>query len=137
MYLLETFLIFSRVKTDLDNSLQYLTGTFEEGSLNVVTLLLTGRATPHLHNGVIHVGDEDNYALPQYGVLNRCSVGLLIFENEKRVVSIYSFFYNRYIFNFMCTFSTKLKRSLILRLLHSLNKNFSRKVALSLQIRVL
>lgn len=56
--------------------------------MNVVTLLLTGRATPHLHNGVIHVGDENNYALPQYGVLNRCSVGLLIFENEKRVVSI-------------------------------------------------
>ncbi|KAL5293484.1 MINDY4B family protein [Megaselia abdita] len=75
----------SKVRTDLDNSLQYLTGTFEEGSLNVVTLLLTGRATPHLHNGVIHVGDEDNYALPQYGILNRCPVGLLIYENEKRV----------------------------------------------------
>lgn len=88
IYTYFAFGLFCRVRTDLDNSLQYLTGTFEEGSLNVVTLLLTGRATPHLHNGVIHVGDEDNYALPQYGVLNRCSVGLVIYENEKRVVSI-------------------------------------------------
>lgn len=36
-------------------------GTSEEGSLNIVTLLLTGRATPYLHNGVIYVGDEDHY----------------------------------------------------------------------------
>lgn len=36
-------------------------GTHEEGSLNIVTLLLTGRATPYLHNGVIYVGDEDHY----------------------------------------------------------------------------
>lgn len=36
-------------------------GTNEEGSLNIVTLLLTGRATPYLHNGVIYVGDEDHY----------------------------------------------------------------------------
>lgn len=51
-----------RVQTDLDapkNS--YLMGTHEEGSLNIVTLLLTGRATPYLHNGVIYVGDEDHY----------------------------------------------------------------------------
>lgn len=36
-------------------------GPSEEGSLNIVTLLLTGRATPYLHNGVIYVGDEDHY----------------------------------------------------------------------------
>lgn len=33
----------------------------EEGSLMIVTLLLTGRATPYIHNGVINVGDEDTY----------------------------------------------------------------------------
>lgn len=52
----------NRVLTDLDapkNS--YLMGTQEEGSLNIVALLLSGRATPHTHNGVIYVGDEDHY----------------------------------------------------------------------------
>lgn len=33
----------------------------EEGSLMIVTLLLTGRATPYLHNGVVNVGDENTY----------------------------------------------------------------------------
>lgn len=51
-----------RVQTDLDApKSSYLMGTHEEGSLNIVTLLLTGRATPYLHNGVIYVGDEDHY----------------------------------------------------------------------------
>lgn len=36
-------------------------GPSEEGSLNIVTLLLAGRATPYLHNGVVYVGDEDHY----------------------------------------------------------------------------
>lgn len=54
--------ICSRVITDLDGPKgSYLMGTNEEGSLNIVTLLLTGRATPYLHNGVIYVGDEDHY----------------------------------------------------------------------------
>lgn len=39
----------------------HLMGPYEEGSLNIVTLLLTGRATPYLHNGVVYVGDEDHY----------------------------------------------------------------------------
>lgn len=38
-------------------------GASEEGSLNIVTLLLTGRATPYLHNGVVYVGDEDHYVI--------------------------------------------------------------------------
>lgn len=54
--------LFLRVITDLDGPKgSYLMGTSEEGSLNIVTLLLTGRATPYLHNGVIYVGDEDHY----------------------------------------------------------------------------
>lgn len=39
----------------------HLMGPHEEGSLNIVMLLLSGRATPYLHNGVIYVGDEDHY----------------------------------------------------------------------------
>lgn len=52
----------SRVLTDLDAPKgAHLMGPSEEGSLNIVTLLLTGRATPYLHNGVVYVGDEDHY----------------------------------------------------------------------------
>lgn len=40
---------------------QHLVMTTEEGSLCIVMLLLTGRASPFLHNGVIYVGDEENY----------------------------------------------------------------------------
>ncbi|TMW44512.1 hypothetical protein DOY81_010405, partial [Sarcophaga bullata] len=54
----------------------------EEGSLMIVTLLLTGRATPYIHNGVINVGDENSYASPQYGILKRCAIGLLLWETE-------------------------------------------------------
>lgn len=57
-------------------------GPNEEGSLNIVTLLLTGRATPHLHNGVVYVGDEDHYALPQFGILSRAAVGLLVLGTD-------------------------------------------------------
>ncbi|CAH0723010.1 unnamed protein product, partial [Brenthis ino] len=72
------------VKKDLDGKLTYLVSTQVEGSLNVTTLLLTGRATPYLHNGVQYVGDEDHYAMPQFGVLSRSSVGLLVwYGNEE------------------------------------------------------
>lgn len=60
--------IFS-VKKDLDGKLTYLVSTQVEGSLNVATLLLTGRATPYLHNGVQYVGDEDHYV--SYSIINR------------------------------------------------------------------
>ncbi|XP_047507662.1 inactive ubiquitin carboxyl-terminal hydrolase MINDY-4B isoform X2 [Pieris napi] len=66
------------IKKDLDGKLNYLVSTQVEGSLNVTTLLLTGRATPYLHNGVQYVGDEDHYAMPQFGVLSRSPVGLLV-----------------------------------------------------------
>ncbi|KAI8430414.1 hypothetical protein MSG28_000695 [Choristoneura fumiferana] len=49
------------IKKDLDGKLTYLVSSHVEGSLNVVTLLLTGRATPYLHNGVVYIGDEDHY----------------------------------------------------------------------------
>ncbi|XP_031769945.1 inactive ubiquitin carboxyl-terminal hydrolase MINDY-4B isoform X2 [Galleria mellonella] len=66
------------VKKDLDGKLPYLVSAHVEGSLNIVTLLLTGRATPYLHNGVLYVGDEDHYAMPQFGILGRSPVGLLV-----------------------------------------------------------
>lgn len=51
-----------RIRTDLDAPKgAHLMGHTEEGSINVVTLLLSGRATPYLHNGVVYVGDEDHY----------------------------------------------------------------------------
>lgn len=49
----------------------YLMGHNEEGSLNIVTLLLTGRATPYLHNGVVYVGDEDHYVSLTEELLNK------------------------------------------------------------------
>lgn len=53
-----------RILTDLDAPKgAHLMGPHEEGSLNIVTLMLTGRATPYLHNGVVYVGDEDHYVL--------------------------------------------------------------------------
>lgn len=51
----------------------------------MVTLLLTGRATPYLHNGVVYVGDEDHYALPQFGILSRATVGLLVLGTEAEI----------------------------------------------------
>ncbi|XP_048005860.1 inactive ubiquitin carboxyl-terminal hydrolase MINDY-4B [Leguminivora glycinivorella] len=71
------------VKKDLDGKLTYLVSSHVEGSLNIVTLLLTGRATPYLHNGVVYIGDEDHYAMPQFGVLSRSPVGLLVFYGSE------------------------------------------------------
>ncbi|KAG5673434.1 hypothetical protein PVAND_003482 [Polypedilum vanderplanki] len=74
---------FENTRTDLDCPKgAHLMGNAEEGSLNIVTLLLSGRATPYLHNGVVYVGDEDHYALPQFGILCRSRVGLLIWDGE-------------------------------------------------------
>ncbi|CAB3256115.1 unnamed protein product [Arctia plantaginis] len=79
------------VKKDLDGKLSHLVSAQVEGSINVVTLLLTGRATPYLHNGVLYVGDEDHYAMPQFGILSRSPVGLLVWyggeENAKAVIN--------------------------------------------------
>ncbi|XP_061393161.1 inactive ubiquitin carboxyl-terminal hydrolase MINDY-4B [Musca vetustissima] len=73
-----------RVRSDLDSTktVPLTMSNNEEGSLMIVTLLLTGRATPYIHNGVVNVGDENSYAVPQYGVLNRCAIGLMLWEGE-------------------------------------------------------
>lgn len=76
----------SRILTDLDAPRgAHLMGPNEEGSLGIVTLLLTGRATPYLHNGVVYVGDEDHYALPQFGILSRATIGLLILGADSEI----------------------------------------------------
>uniref|UniRef100_A0A8D9AMJ4 Ubiquitin carboxyl-terminal hydrolase MINDY n=2 Tax=Cacopsylla melanoneura TaxID=428564 RepID=A0A8D9AMJ4_9HEMI len=58
-------------------------GVPDEGSLCIVMLLLSGRATCHLHNGIVYVGDEEHYAIPQYGVLTRNEIGFLIYEESR------------------------------------------------------
>jgi hypothetical protein len=44
-----------------DPKASILGGCSEEGPISIVVFILTGRASPHLHNGVLHVGDEDTY----------------------------------------------------------------------------
>ncbi|KAH8309703.1 hypothetical protein KR067_000401 [Drosophila pandora] len=79
-----------KVRTDLDSSkgTPLTSSNHEEGSLMIVTLLLTGRATPYIHNGVINVGDESSYAVPQYGVLKRCMIGLLLWDIESASAAV-------------------------------------------------
>ncbi|XP_043480672.1 inactive ubiquitin carboxyl-terminal hydrolase MINDY-4B [Leptopilina heterotoma] len=74
---------FSKIRSDLEDSKgSLLSGSPEEGPLSLVLLALTGRASPHLHNGVVHVGDENTYAVPQWGVLVRSEIGFLIHEGD-------------------------------------------------------
>lgn len=102
-----------RILTDLDAPKgAHLMGNQEEGSLNIVTLMLTGRATPYLHNGVVYVGDEDHYvilirllqlnrthkmssfnfkALPQFGILARAPVGLFVLGSDAENAVMVSF----------------------------------------------
>ncbi|XP_030373178.1 inactive ubiquitin carboxyl-terminal hydrolase MINDY-4B [Scaptodrosophila lebanonensis] len=79
-----------KVRTDLDSSKSapLTMSNNEEGSLMIVTLLLTGRATPYLHNGVVNVGDENSYAVPQYGVLKRCMIGFLLWDIESSSAAV-------------------------------------------------
>ncbi|KAH8296652.1 hypothetical protein KR054_009420 [Drosophila jambulina] len=79
-----------KVRTDLDcsKSSPLTSSNHEEGSLMIVTLLLTGRATPYIHNGVVNVGDESSYAVPQYGVLKRCMIGLLLWDIESASAAV-------------------------------------------------
>ncbi|XP_036326184.1 inactive ubiquitin carboxyl-terminal hydrolase MINDY-4B-like [Rhagoletis pomonella] len=81
----------SKIRNDLDSTSKSTPLTMtnnEEGSLMIVTLLLTGRATPYLHNGVVNVGDENTYAIPQYGILSRCTIGFLLWDNDNSQPSV-------------------------------------------------
>ncbi|XP_058797363.1 inactive ubiquitin carboxyl-terminal hydrolase MINDY-4B isoform X2 [Phymastichus coffea] len=73
----------SKVRNDLeDPRASILGGSPEEGPISLVLLAITGRASPHVHNGVVHVGDENTYAIPQWGVLVRSEIGFLIHEGD-------------------------------------------------------
>ncbi|XP_015515037.2 inactive ubiquitin carboxyl-terminal hydrolase MINDY-4B [Neodiprion lecontei] len=73
----------AKVRTDFeDQRTSMLGGSPEEGPMSVATLLLTGRCSPHLHNGVLYVGDENTYAVPRWGVLARSEVGILVHEGD-------------------------------------------------------
>ncbi|XP_033219974.1 inactive ubiquitin carboxyl-terminal hydrolase MINDY-4B isoform X2 [Belonocnema kinseyi] len=74
---------FAKIRSDLEDTKgSILSGCPEEGPLSIVLLALTGRASPHLHNGVIHVGDENTYAIPQWGVLVRSEIGFLAHDGD-------------------------------------------------------
>ncbi|XP_024879613.1 inactive ubiquitin carboxyl-terminal hydrolase MINDY-4B isoform X1 [Temnothorax curvispinosus] len=76
----------SKVRNDLEDlKASILGGCSEEGPISVIVFVLTGRASPHLHNGVLHVGDENTYAVPQWGVLMRSEVGFLVHESDSNI----------------------------------------------------
>ncbi|XP_025991754.1 inactive ubiquitin carboxyl-terminal hydrolase MINDY-4B isoform X2 [Solenopsis invicta] len=77
---------FSKIQNDLeDPKAAILSGCPEEGPISIIMIVLTGRASPHLHNGVLHVGDENTYAVPQWGVLMRSEVGFLVHEGDNNI----------------------------------------------------
>lgn len=53
--------VYPSVISDIMDEKGYLVTGAEEGSQSIIMLLLTGRATPYLHNGVVYVGDEEHY----------------------------------------------------------------------------
>ncbi|KYN28881.1 hypothetical protein ALC57_01845 [Trachymyrmex cornetzi] len=76
----------SKIRNDLeDPKASILGGCSEEGPISIIIFVLTGRASPHLHNGVLHVGDENTYAVPQWGVLMRSEVGFLVHESDSNI----------------------------------------------------
>ncbi|XP_011691798.1 PREDICTED: protein FAM188B2 isoform X1 [Wasmannia auropunctata] len=76
----------SKIRNDLeDPKASILAGCSEEGPISIVVFVLTGRASPHLHNGVIHIGDENTYAVPHWGVLMRSEVGFLVYEGDSNI----------------------------------------------------
>ncbi|KAG7169479.1 Inactive ubiquitin carboxyl-terminal hydrolase MINDY-4B-like 2 [Homarus americanus] len=49
----------------------------------LATLMLTGRATLFLHNGIIYEGSEDTMAKPKTGIITRAEVGLLVWRRPE------------------------------------------------------
>ncbi|XP_050726208.1 inactive ubiquitin carboxyl-terminal hydrolase MINDY-4B-like isoform X2 [Eriocheir sinensis] len=48
----------------------------------LVTLMLTGRATRYLHNGIVYEGTEDTMARPKTGILTRSEIGLMVWTRN-------------------------------------------------------
>lgn len=72
----------SRIISDFSDDKFHLVTTAEEGTHCIVLLLLIGRATPFLHNGIVYVGDEEHYANPHFGILSRSEIGFLMYEEN-------------------------------------------------------
>ncbi|XP_063593359.1 inactive ubiquitin carboxyl-terminal hydrolase MINDY-4B-like [Penaeus indicus] len=49
----------------------------------LASLILTGRATPYLHNGIIYEGNEETMSKPKTGVLKRAEVGHLVCQRSE------------------------------------------------------
>ncbi|XP_053634002.2 inactive ubiquitin carboxyl-terminal hydrolase MINDY-4B-like [Cherax quadricarinatus] len=74
---------FAKIVDDMDgeeNSLLQSNGTIHPA---LATLLLTGRATLYLHNGIIYEGSEDTMAKARTGIVTRAEVGLLVWSREE------------------------------------------------------
>ncbi|KAK7085631.1 DUF4205, partial [Halocaridina rubra] len=48
----------------------------------LAALMLTGRATHYLHNGIIYEGGEDEMAKPKTGILTRGEIGFLVYQRR-------------------------------------------------------
>ncbi|XP_045615562.1 inactive ubiquitin carboxyl-terminal hydrolase MINDY-4B-like [Procambarus clarkii] len=49
----------------------------------LATLVITGRATLYLHNGIIYEGTEETMAKPKTGILIRAEIGLLVWRRPE------------------------------------------------------
>ncbi|XP_013779795.1 inactive ubiquitin carboxyl-terminal hydrolase MINDY-4B-like [Limulus polyphemus] len=73
-----------RVQEDLNGEYTELLTPVCEATQALITFLLAGRATPYLHNGVMHTLDEDNVAgvKEQVGLMSRGEIGALIWNRN-------------------------------------------------------
>ncbi|XP_022240367.1 inactive ubiquitin carboxyl-terminal hydrolase MINDY-4B-like [Limulus polyphemus] len=80
-----------RVQEDLNGEYTELLTPVCEATQAIITLLLTGKATPYLHNGVIRTLDEENTIKEHVGLMSRSDVGFLVWnrndENSKQLGS--------------------------------------------------
>jgi len=71
--------LYIRIVSDLMDEKVYLISSAEEGSICIVTLMLTGRATPNLHNGIVNIGDEQHYV--SYIMIRINKINNILFYN--------------------------------------------------------
>ncbi|XP_076335696.1 inactive ubiquitin carboxyl-terminal hydrolase MINDY-4B-like isoform X1 [Tachypleus tridentatus] len=76
-----------RIHEDLGREYSQLLTPLGECSQALITLLITGRATPFLHNGVIHFGGVDTVAKPQVGITGRSEIGFLVWRRNHDLCS--------------------------------------------------
>ncbi|XP_076349458.1 inactive ubiquitin carboxyl-terminal hydrolase MINDY-4B-like [Tachypleus tridentatus] len=72
----------TRVQEDLNGEYTELLTPVYEATQAIVTLVLTGKATPYLHNGVIRSLDEENTVKEHVGLMSRSDVGFLVWNRN-------------------------------------------------------